>query len=178
MNQSISWLDADAVAALATAAQGAPASKSTTAPVEIPVAPPPPAGSEKPRFRPSTGPLDLRVGELLAWLREREPALQSAFVTDADGLPVASADARPDHVAISSALMATLVQVRQNLQTDARRIAVTTQPGEILHVVTVDTPAGVLAVGMVAARPLPDSLLGDARSALALITQTFGESNG
>ncbi len=47
--------------------------------------------------------------------------------------------------------MATLVQVRQNLHTDARRIAVTTQPGEILHVVTVDTPAGVLAVGMVAA---------------------------
>lgn len=177
MNQSISWLDADAVAALAAAAQGAPAKAPAAEPAGAPAATPAP-GMEKPRFRPSTGPLDLRVGELLAWLREREPALQAAFVTDADGLPVASADARPDHVAISSALMATLVQVRQNLHTDARRIAVTTQPGEILHVVTVDTPAGVLAVGMVAAQPLPDSLLGDARSALALITQTFGDSNG
>lgn len=175
MSQSISWLDADTVAALARAAQG----NAVASPAVVPGdAQTPQPSAEKPRFRPSTGPLDLRVAELLGWLREREPALQSVFVTDADGLPIASADARPDHVAISSALMATLAQVRQNLQTDARRITVTTQPGEVLHVVTVDTPAGVLAVGMVAARQLPDGLLGDARSALALITQTIGDNHG
>lgn len=175
MKTSISWLDAEAVAALAAAAQGIATDKSPAAGAPAAAAP---VAPEKPRFRPSSGPLDLRVAELLAWLRVREPALQSVFVTDADGLPVASADARPDHVAISAALMATLVQVRQNLHTDARRIAVTTQPGEVLHVVTVDTPAGVLAVGMVAAQPLPESLLGDARSALALITQNIGDSHG
>ena len=119
-------------------------------------------------FEPPPGNIDVRVEAFLDWLGTLAK-LDGAFITDSNGLAIASRGAARTDVAISAELIETLREVRRGVGSDEGRMAIALGPSRILHIATIETPWGSFAAGLIGPEFLRSQILENAQQALARI---------
>jgi predicted regulator of Ras-like GTPase activity (Roadblock/LC7/MglB family) len=174
MNPSNFWFDPEELSTLArdasTTSQGSPIADSTQ--IDFGTV----SKSEHlPRFASKEDGLHQRCATFLAWISRRVPGVTDAFLTNAEGLPIASAGASHEFAAVAASFMASLSGVNHTLKMNIAVLTLNVRHQEVLQLVFVDESAvGALVLGLVTRAALSEYVVSDIHRGLKEFARSAG----